>query len=78
MPEANTIQISVSDYCMILMRDLIVRLDCDSRSELVEWLVLSQVHSAADARALLGQRSKRGRRWPVVLPDDAVLPPEGD
>ena len=77
MPEANTIQITVSDYCLALLEDLQPQLGCTSRSELIEWLVLCQVHSAADARALLSQRSKRGRRWPVVLPDDAELPPEG-
>ena len=77
MSEANTIQITVSDYCLAMLEQLQPQLGCSSRSELIEWLVLSQIHSAADARALLGQRSKRGRRWPVVLPDDAVLPPEG-
>lgn len=77
MAEANTIQVSLSDYSVALLAKLQTDLDCDSRSELIEWLVLSQVHSAGDARALLQQRPKRGRRWPVVLPDDAILPSEG-
>lgn len=77
MSDANKIQITVSDYCLALLMQLQEQLGCDNRSELIEWLVLSQVHTAADARSLLSQRPKRGRRWPVVLPEDAVLPPEG-
>jgi len=77
MNDANAVQITVSDYCLVLLEELQVEIGCSSRSELIEWLVLCQRHSMVDARALLNQRSRRGRRWPIVLPDDAVLPPEG-
>ena len=77
MSEANTINLTVSDYCLDLLKILKTEQGCKNRSETIEWLVLCKFHNVADARALLGQRSKRGRRWPVVIPDDAVLPPEG-
>ena len=77
MSDANPIQVTVSDYCLALLNELQRDTGCNSRSELIEWLVLCQRHSMVDARALLNQRPKRGRRWPIVLPDDAVLPPEG-
>lgn len=78
MQTANTIQITLSDYCLQLLADLQRDLGCSSRSELIEWLTLCQRHSLTDARAILASRSRRGRRGAiVVLPDDAVLPPEG-
>ena len=77
MNNANPVKVTVSDYCLALLNDLQANLECDSRSELVELLVLSQRHSPTDAWALLRQRSPRGRRWPIVLPDSAFLPPEG-
>jgi hypothetical protein len=81
MNDRNDLKVYVSDYCMLLLDQLEAELGCASRSELVELLVLSQVHAPRDAWALVRKRSPRGRRWPVVLPvvlpDDAVLPPEG-
>jgi hypothetical protein len=77
MNNANPVKVTVSGYCLILLDELQQELGCESRSELVELLVLSQRHSPRDARALLRQRSQRGRRWPIVLPDSFVLPPEG-
>lgn len=70
----------LSDYADALIPRLQEEFGCESRSELIELLILSQAHSAKDARALLMCRTPRGRPWPavVVLPDDAVLPPEGD
>lgn len=77
MADNNEVKVHLSDYCVALLDILQAETGCATRSELVEWLVLCQRHSARDARALLSQRPRRGRRWPVVLPDDAVLPPEG-
>ncbi len=77
MSDLNELKIYLTDYAAALSEKLKTDLDCASRSELVELLVLSQVHSPRDARAILAQRSKRGRRWPVVVPDNFVLPPEG-
>ena len=52
--------------------------DCDSVSEYVEWLILCQQFSKDEAASLLKLRRKRGGRGGVVvLPDNAVLPPEG-
>ncbi len=59
------------------MDELQSDLGCDSRSQLIELLVISQRHAGRDVWAILNQRSPRGRRWPLVLADDAVLPPEG-
>lgn len=77
MTVSNRQTVHLSDYAVALANQLRVELGCDSTSELIEWLILCQRHSLIDARALLNQRSKRGRRWPVVVPDDFMLPPEG-
>jgi len=77
MTFANRQTVHLSNYAVALSKDLQAELGCESMSEMLEWLILSQRHSSVDARALLSQRSKRGRRWPNVLSDDAVLPPEG-
>ena len=77
MSDLNELKIYLTDYTAALSVQLQADLSCASRSELIELLVLSQVHSPRDARALIAQRSKRGRRWPVVVPDNFVLPPEG-
>ncbi len=65
MSEANPIKIHVSDYCLNLLDELQTELECESRSQLVEFLVLSQRHSAKEAKRLVGERPKRGRRWPA-------------
>jgi hypothetical protein len=39
--------------------------ECESRSQLIEFLILSQRHSVSEVRKLLVQRPKRGRRWPA-------------
>jgi|GEM_PF-2311355 len=75
MIRANRRTIYLSDYALALGEQLQDDLGCTSISEMSEWLILCQKHSVVDARALLSQRSKRGRRWPVVKPDDSVLPP---
>lgn len=51
---------------------------CKSVSEYIEWLILCQRFSAPEATSLLAMRKQRGGRGGViVLPDHAVLPPEG-
>ena len=77
MIRANRRSLYLSDHALALGEQLQSELGCASISEMIEWLILCQKHTVVDARSLLNQRSKRGRRWPVVQPDDAVLPPEG-
>lgn len=51
---------------------------CSSASEWIEWVILSQRFPRDEAAALLKLRRQRGGRGAVVvLPDNAVLPPEG-
>ncbi len=64
MIRANRQTVHLSDHAVALSKDLQIELGCESISELIEWLILCQRHSVVDARALLGKRSKRGRRWP--------------
>lgn len=78
MSAANKILCNLSDYALELLPDLQQQLGCSSRSELIELLILSQVHTTTDAWSLVAQRPSRGRRWPVVVPDDFQLPPEAD
>lgn len=75
---SRTIAITISEFGLAVLDDVQEQLGCRSRSETIEWLALCQQYSAAEARALLGNRRQRGERTAVtVLPDDAVLPPEG-
>ena len=51
MSDLNELKIYLTDYAVTLSEQLQTDLSCASRSELVELLVLSQVHSPRDARA---------------------------
>ena len=77
MAEQNRIIIGITDYARALLPQLQSDLGCASQSELFELLILSQVHSPRDAWALVSQRPKRGRRWPVVLPAAGRPPAAG-
>lgn len=71
-------KIHLSDLAQAIADELQLSLGCDSRSELIEWLILCQRFSAPEARVLLANRRKRGERGiVVVVPDDYELPPEG-
>lgn len=49
-----------------------------NRSEWIEWLIVSQRFPASEVKAIWSRRRQRGGRGVVrVLPDNAVLPPEG-
>lgn len=70
--------IGLSDLAWTLIDDALAAAGCASRGEYLEWLVLSQKFSPPEAEALWKLRRKRGGLGGViVLPDDAVLPPEG-
>ena len=74
----NRQPIGLSDLAWKLIDEALESSGCRSRGEYLEWLVLSQKFSAADAEALWKLRRRRGGLGGViVLPDNAVLPPEG-
>jgi len=79
MPDAiSKANIGLTEYALAIADELQAEHGCKSRSELFEWLLLCQRHTAKDAAALFSRRRQRGQRGAiVVLPDDAVLPPEG-
>lgn len=70
--------IGLSELAWKLIDDAMPAAGCDSRGEYLEWLVLSQKYDQPEAEALWKLRRRRGGRGGVVvLPDDALLPPEG-
>jgi hypothetical protein len=70
--------IGLSDLAWKLIDYAMADAGCESRGEYLEWLVLSQHYEKSEAEALWRLRRRRGGRGGVVvLPDDAVLPPEG-
>lgn len=70
--------IGLTDLAAQLARDSAAETGCESVSEYVEWLILSQKFSASEAASLLKCRRQRGGRGAVVVvPDNAVLPHEG-
>jgi hypothetical protein len=70
--------IGLSDLAWKLIDEALDAAGCESRGEYLEWLVLSQRFEPSEAEALWKLRRRRGGRGGVVvLPDDAVLPPEG-
>lgn len=72
------IQVSLDPFCQHLLSELQRDLRCESTSQTIEWLILCQRFSRPEAEALLQRKRKRGERIAVtVLPEDAVLPPEG-
>lgn len=74
----NRQPIGLSDLAWKLIDDSLTAAGCESRGEYLEWLVLSQQYAPSEAEALWKLRRRRGGRGGVVvLPDDAVLPPEG-
>jgi hypothetical protein len=77
MSKTNEIKISVSDYALTMLDSLQTELECSTRSQLVELLILSQKHGPREAWALLDQRPKRGRRWPAATQEAPVASPGG-
>ena len=74
----NRQPVGLSELAWKLIDDALAPSGCASRGEYLEWLVLSQKFSPADAEALWKLRRRRGGLGGViVLPDNAVLPPEG-
>ena len=70
--------VGLTDLAWTIAREEAASVGCSSVSEWVEWVILCQRFSAAESSALLSLRRKRGSRGGVkVLPDDAMLPPEG-
>lgn len=71
-------KIGLTDLAWQIAREEQVASGCNSLSEYIEWVVLCQRFSAAEATALMRLRKQRGGLGGVrVVPDDAVLPPEG-
>ena len=71
-------KIGLTDLAVQIAREEQQACGCSSLSEYLEWLILCQRFSAPEASALLRLRKQRGGLGGVrVLPDDAVLPPEG-
>jgi len=68
--------ITLSDFAMEIARRN-AEANEESVSRYVERVLLSQDLSTAEVDALLRERPGRGRPRVHVLPDDAVLPPEG-
>ena len=74
----NRQPIGLSDLAWKLIDEAIKPTGCSSRGEYLEWLVLSQKFTPAEAASLWKLRRRRGGLGGVVvLPDDAVMPPEG-
>jgi hypothetical protein len=59
-----SINITLSPLCLSILDDLQTEHNTNNRSEMIEWLVLSQKHSKTEVERLLKDRPKRGRRWP--------------
>lgn len=68
--------ITLSDLAMEIARRN-AESNQESVSKYVERVLLSQDLSTPEVDALLRERPGRGRPRVHVLPDDAVLPPEG-
>jgi hypothetical protein len=74
----NKSRVGMTDLAWKIAEEESEKSGCSSVSEWLEWIVLSQQFSAPEAASLLKLRRQRGGRGGVVvLPPDAVLPPEG-
>ena len=70
--------IRCTDLAWAIADELQVEHNCDSISELIEWVLLSQRYPVDQAAAIFARRKKRGGLGGIyVLPDEAQLPPEG-
>jgi hypothetical protein len=58
-------KIHLTEGCIKLADELQAEFGCESRGQLIEFLILSQRQSASEVRKMLVQRPKRGRRWPA-------------
>lgn len=69
MPEdpskVQQVKVHLTERCLNLIEELQAEFECGSKSELIEYLVLSQRHSAKEAKRFVAERPKRGRRWPA-------------
>ena len=71
-------KIGLTDLAWQIAREEQAAHGCSSLSEYLEWVVLCQRFPAGEASTLLRLRKQRGGRGGVhVVPDGAVLPPEG-
>lgn len=61
--KSTRIDITLSPLCLSILDDLQTEHNTNNRSEMIEWLVLSQKHSKTEVEKLLKDRPKRGRRW---------------
>jgi hypothetical protein len=76
-PVSKTL-VGMTDLAWALLDRAVAEGGYKSRGEYLEWIVLCQFHSAADAQALWERRRQRGGRGGViVVPDGCELPPEG-
>lgn len=66
MGKSIPINITLSPLCLSVLDDLKTEHNTNNRSEMIEWLVLSQKHSKTEVEKLLKDRPKRGRRWDTV------------
>lgn len=63
--KVQQVKVHLSERCLTLIAELQAEFGCNSKSQLIEFLVLSQRHTAKEAKRLLEERPKRGRRWPT-------------
>lgn len=61
--KSTPINITLSPLCLSTLDDLQTEHNTNNRSEMIEWLVLSQKYSKSEVEKLLNDRPKRGRRW---------------
>lgn len=71
--------IGLTDLAYKIASDHAQQRGFDSTAAYVEWCLLSQQFPQDQVAVIFSRRKSRGERGIVhVLPDDAVLPPEGD
>lgn len=63
--KVQQVHIHLTEETLALADELQAEFECESRSQLIEFLILSQRHSASEAKKRLAVRPKRGRRWPA-------------